>query len=184
MADLAPLDADVPAAARLRSEFTRAVVEAATSRRVVEPWQSAVRCIGRNGRKKCVGRISVAPRQDAIEWSCGACGDNGVVSGYRGTGSDLSAYLPRGKTVQWGFDEQERQALMAATTGIAHLRAVVARGRIVTEIDGLFLVEATVAELDDVYTLVEELTDCTRSQRRIELLDGLRASLCNSMDGF
>jgi len=27
------------------------------------------------------------------------------------------------------------------------------------------------------------LTDCTKS-RRIDLLDGLRASLCTSMDGF
>jgi hypothetical protein len=33
-------------------------------------------------------------------------------------------------------------------------------------------------------TLVEHLTDRTRSRKRRELLDDLRASLCSSMDGF
>jgi len=42
----------------------------------------------------------------------------------------------------------------------------------------------TVDELDQVYTLVEDLTDATRRRRRIQLLDGLRMSLCTAIDGF
>jgi hypothetical protein len=184
MTDIAPAGADVPEAARLRSEFTRAVVEAATSRRVEGSWCSAVRCVGHHRKKKCSGMITVERSDDEVQWSCGECGEGGVVSHFRGTASDLSAYAPRGKTVLWGFDEQERKVLVDATTEIPELRAIVARGRIEPRVVGVFLVEATVAELNEVYSLVEELTDCTRSRRRIDLLDGLRASLCTSMDGF
>ena len=46
------------------------------------------------------------------------------------------------------------------------------------------LLQATVDELDEIYTLVEHLTDATRSRRRIELLDGMRMDLCTAMDGF
>jgi hypothetical protein len=46
------------------------------------------------------------------------------------------------------------------------------------------MVQATLDELDEVDTLVEHLTDMTRRRRKIELLDGLRASLCSVMDGF
>jgi hypothetical protein len=38
--------------------------------------------------------------------------------------------------------------------------------------------------LDELYSLVEALMGGTRSRRRLELLDGLRASLCSSIDGF
>ena len=74
--------------------------------------------------------------------------------------------------------------LLDATTHIPELRAIVTRARHEPQVEGVFLVEATVTELDDIYTLVEELTDGTRSRRRIDLLDGLRASLCTSIDGF
>jgi len=74
--------------------------------------------------------------------------------------------------------------LMAATTHIPELREVVERGAPHDEVPGLLLLRATVEELDDIYTLVEELTDGTRSRRRRELLDSLRASLCSAMDAF
>jgi hypothetical protein len=51
-------------------------------------------------------------------------------------------------------------------------------------VPGLLLIDATVEELDEMYTLVEELTDMRTGRRQRDLLDGLRASLCNSMDGF
>jgi hypothetical protein len=184
LTDIAPPLADVPAPARRRGDFTRGVVEAATSRRLQTGWCSAVRCIGRRGRKKCDGLVEVALRPDGVAWSCAACGDSGVVTQYVGSESDLSGYAARGKTVLWGYDDDERKVLFEATTHIPELRALIARGRIEPRIPGVFVVDATVAELNEVYTLVEELTDCTRSRRRIDLLDGLRASLCTSMDGF
>jgi hypothetical protein len=184
MRDVAPPEADVPGAARRRSEFTRSVVEAATSRRAGESWPTAVLCIGRRGRKVCGGEVHVGRRDDAVEWSCAACGDSGVIRSFAGTDADFSVYVPRGKTVLWGFDAEERAALLESTTHIPELRAVIARGRPHRDIPGLLLVEATVEELDEMYTLVEELTDATRSRRRIEIYDGLRASLCSSIDGF
>mgnify|MGYP003595188906 CR=1 FL=1 len=84
----------------------------------------------------------------------------------------------------WGFDEAERAVLWDATTELPALRAVLERGVAHAEMRGLLIVQATVGELDAMYTLVEELTDGTRSRRRRELLDGLRASLCTAMDGF
>jgi hypothetical protein len=41
-----------------------------------------------------------------------------------------------------------------------------------------------VAELDEMYSLVEALMDATRGRKRLEILEGLRASLCHSIDGF
>ncbi len=148
MNDIAPPFAAVPEPVRRRSDFTRAVVEAATSRRLETRWQSAVQCIGRRGRKKCDGLVEVERRPDAVEWACGACGDSGVVTRYADSESDLSRYAPQGKTVLWGYDDEERTVLSEATTHLPELRAVVARCRIERKFPGVFLVEATVTELD------------------------------------
>jgi len=176
---------DAPAAARRRAQFTRDVVEAATSRRMGPAWRSAVRCIGRVGRRACGAYVDVGyDDEQTIGWSCPACGERGTVSGFVGAAADLSRYVPRGKEVLWGFDEQERKLLRDATKELPNLRAVLARASPHVEIPGLLLVDATVPELDLMYTLVEDLTDLTRSRQRRELLDGLRASLCTSIDGF
>lgn len=84
----------------------------------------------------------------------------------------------------WGFDEEQGAVLRAATMEIPALREIIERARPHGEIPGLQILHATVDELDDIYTLVEHLTDATRSRKRRELLDDLRASLCSSMDGF
>jgi hypothetical protein len=166
-------------------ELLRRVVEAATSRPAGPRWRTAIRCPGGGLKKRCRARIDV-DRADmaAMTWACAACLQHGFLVDFEGTDADLSGHVPSGKTVLWGIDDKEREVLAAATTHIPELRAVISRARLHKEIEGLLLVDATVAELDEVYTLVEELTDATRNRRRIELLDGLRASLCTSMDGF
>jgi len=176
-----PPSAAVPAIARERADFTREVVEAAT----VDPavvGLSAVACIGRAGRQRCRSRVRVGIGTEGIEWSCDACGESGLVTGFAGTESDFTGQGPRGRTVVWGFEDDERKVLIAATTNAPALRAIFARARPHAELPGLLLLKATVKELDEVYTLVEELTDATRSRKRLDLLDGLRASLCSSMD--
>ena len=169
-----------------RAELVRQIVEAATSRRAEGSWCSAIRCIARVGRKACSGRILVARTEAGrVDWSCAACGDRGEITGFEGTEIDLSSHVPREKKLRvWGFDDEERSALLAGTTHIPSLRAVVSRASPAAEIKGLLILQATIDELDEVYTLVEHLTDMTRSRRKIELLDGLRASLCSAMDGF
>jgi hypothetical protein len=92
--------------------------------------------------------------------------------------------MARTKKRLWGFDDGEREILVAATAQIPELRAVVARAAQRAELGNLWVVEASVAELDEIYSLVEALIDGTRSRRRREQLDGMRATLCTSMDGF
>jgi hypothetical protein len=180
-------DADVPGSARLRAAFMRAVVEAATSRCTLdEPWLSAVRCIGRVGRRTCGACVEVAYVEEPLEvrWRCAKCGDQGTVSGWLDTEWDLSPFEPWDEEVPWGLDEEERAFLLEATRRIPELRAVIARATPRRSQPELFVVEAMVGELDELYTLVEELTDEVRGRRERELLDGLRASLCTSMDGW
>jgi len=184
---LAPAGApEIPAAAARRAAYTREVVEAATSRRADSSWCSAVRCIARAGRRTCGGRIRVGrPQAGEVAWSCDMCGEHGVITGFEGSELDMSPYVPSQKKLRvWGFDDEERTVLLEATTVLPSLRAVVSRASPAVDVEGLLILQATVDELDEIYTLVEHLTDATRSRRRIELLDGMRASLCSSMDGF
>ena len=175
-------EAEQPAA-EPRSDFLRALVEAATSRGTESAWCSAVRCMTRVGRRHCRARIHVAqPEAGRVEWACAACGERGTITGYEGTELDLSSYVPRQKKLRvWGFDKESRDVLLAGTTHLPALRAVIARASPAAEIKGLLILQATIDELDEIYTLVEQLTVATRSRRRIELLDGLRADLCGAM---
>jgi hypothetical protein len=84
----------------------------------------------------------------------------------------------------WGFDDEQRRALIEATGAVPELRAVIARAKPHAEIAGLWLVRATVNELDEMYSLVGALMDTTRGRRRLEMLEGMLASLCTSIDGF
>ena len=83
----------------------------------------------------------------------------------------------------WGFDDADRALLAAATVDLPALRAVVARAEPRPDL-GLWLVKASLRELDDMYSLVGALMDGTRSRRRLDQLDGLLASLCTSIDRF
>src|SRR4051794_9917681 len=77
---------DGAAAETRRAEFMRAIVEAATSRATESSWCSAIRCIARVGRKVCRARIHVGqPEAGRVEWSCMACGERGVITGFEGT---------------------------------------------------------------------------------------------------
>jgi hypothetical protein len=119
-----------------------------------------------------------------LEWSCSTCGERGVITGFANSELDFSPFLPRTSTVLWGLDQESRDVLYAATARIASLRAIVARASPVAEIEGFLRVDATVDELDELYTLIEQLSDQTRSGRRRELFDDLRRSLCGAMDRF
>jgi hypothetical protein len=92
--------------------------------------------------------------------------------------------MARSKKRLWGFDDGEREILVAATATIPGLRGVVERAGRRAELQGLWVVEASVDELDEMYSLVEALMDGTRSRRRLDQLAGMRATLCTSIDGF
>jgi hypothetical protein len=84
----------------------------------------------------------------------------------------------------WGFDDGERSVLADGAASIPTLAAVLARAEWRAEFGGLWLVQASVRELDEMYSLVEALMDATRSRKRLDLLEGMLASLCTSIDGF
>jgi len=97
----------------------------------------------------------------------------------------MSPFVPHQQKLRvWAIDDEERRVLLDATTHIPELRAVVSRGSPAVDLEQALMLQATVDELNAIYTRVEELTDATRSRRRIELLDGLRMTLCSAMDGF
>ena len=83
----------------------------------------------------------------------------------------------------WGFDDEERRVLLEATAGLPELQAVLGRAAWRGDL-GMWLVQASVSELDEMYSLVEALMDAARSRKRLDLLDGLLATLCTSIDGF
>lgn len=92
--------------------------------------------------------------------------------------------MARSKPRLWGFDDAERELLIGATAQIPDLRAVVERAEQRADLDGLWLVKSNADELDDMYSLVSALMDSTRSRKKLDLLDGMLASLCTAIDGF
>jgi hypothetical protein len=183
--DLLPAYEAESTVATPRTELVREIVEAATSRRDEGSWSSAVRCIARVKRRVCGARLNIArPEVGRIEWSCAACGEDGVITGFEGTELDLSPYAPGKKKLRfWGFDDEGRAVLRAAAYNPL-LRAVISRARPAPDVPGLLIVEATVEELDEMYTLVEHLEAMTRGRRRRDLFRGMRADLSVAIDGF
>ena len=168
-----------------RADFVREIVEVTTSRVAGTEWRSAVRCDGDAAGTRCDGRITVSlDPLGVIACSCEVCNQAGIIRGFAGTAMDLSRYIPKGKTFTWGFDDESRQVLLAATSAVPGLRAIVARATPHKEVRGLLLVHATKRELDAMYTLVEGLFTGTRGRRRRELLTDLLSSLCSCIDGF
>jgi len=90
--------------------------------------------------------------------------------------------MARGKRL-WGFDDEARAFLIEATAEIPSLVAVVTRAERRADL-GMWIVQASMEELDEMYSFGAGLMDGTRSRRRLDLLEGMLASLCTSMDGF
>ncbi len=84
----------------------------------------------------------------------------------------------------WGFDEEQREVLLGASDKFPELAGLVLRAGRHPEIAGLWMVWATGHELDAVYSIVEALEHGVRGRKRRELLEGIRMSLCSSIDGF
>jgi len=90
--------------------------------------------------------------------------------------------MARGKRL-WGFGDEARAFLIEATAEIPSLLALVTRAERRADL-GMWIVQASMEELDEMYSFGEALMDGTRSRRRLELLEGMLASLGTSMDGF
>jgi hypothetical protein len=106
------------------------------------------------------------------------CGD-----GDAGGAAWLAADVASSERV-WGFDDEARRFLLEVTADVPSLRAVVSRAEAAPQFPGLWVVRASARELDEMFSFAEGLMDRTRGRRRIELLGGMLASLCTSIDGF
>jgi hypothetical protein len=88
------------------------------------------------------------------------------------------------RTRRWGFYDADRAVLLVATADLPSLRALVARAERRAELPGLWTLQASKAELYDLYELVEELMDGQTSLQRLEQLDGMLETLDLSLDGI
>lgn len=61
---------------------------------------------------------------------------------------------------------------------------MITRAEVRADLGGFWVVQASGRELNDMYDLVGALMDSTRGRKKHDLLDGLLASLCTSIDGF
>ena len=82
--------ADMPRPACRLTKYLGQIVKAVTTRKR-NTLATGVRCRRRPGRRPCSGEIiAFIEEQRAISWSCPACKDNGVISGWEGTIWDWS----------------------------------------------------------------------------------------------
>jgi hypothetical protein len=83
-----------------------------------------------------------------------------------------------------GFDDRERMFLLAETTWLPELRALVMRAQRDADVPELWFVEATGQDLSEVRRMVEALAQGQRIRQLRALLDGLHRSLSWAIDGF
>lgn len=155
VAHLVPEGVDAPAPAMRRAAFTREVIEAASSSTILGSWRTSVRCIARI-RPPCSGRIQVhAVTRDTVEWACSDCDEQGTITGYANDASNLARHRPKGTLVTWYIGDAGRAYLREITKGLAHLRAVIARASPVDEPQGLLVLQAAVAEIRELASLLD-----------------------------
>ncbi len=79
--------------AKKLAEFLTLVVALATAPSSSESPASLVACMGEPGKKRCGGSIRARVGSDtyAVHWRCPVCGNQGVISNWRGTLWDRSA---------------------------------------------------------------------------------------------
>ncbi len=82
---------DTPGPARRLAAQLGAIVRAGSARPVGTSATSAVGCTRRPGRRPCDGFIMVFRHGNGqIAWACDACGDEGVITGWEGSPTDVS----------------------------------------------------------------------------------------------
>lgn len=88
---LLDLPADTPGPARRLAEHLSNIVRAATAGDAATAWESALPCRRRPAKRRCRGRMTVGPTEPTgpIRWRCSACDDEGIISNWQDSPSDL-----------------------------------------------------------------------------------------------
>jgi hypothetical protein len=85
------LPEDTPGPARRLAAHLCNIVRAATAGDAGIPWMSALPCRRRPAHQPCRGRMTVVRPEPAapIQWRCGVCDDEGVISNWEDSPYDL-----------------------------------------------------------------------------------------------
>lgn len=82
--------AAMPGRVRRLADHFGTIVAAASALTPGKVVRTHVSCRRRPGRRPCAGRIqAIRNAEDRIRWQCPSCGDNGLISGWRGTPWDM-----------------------------------------------------------------------------------------------
>lgn len=172
------LPEDVPGPARKLAGHLGDIVRAATAGDAGTAWQTALPCRRRPANRPCPGRMIVlrTGTGEQIRWRCGACDDEGVISGWEDSPFDLRR---RQLTLARAPGEiAVPHEVAAALRGLRLLgadceRAVFAiRGR-----DGDAILAATDEELDELIGAVAAEANHEPNRRRQRRLDAASDAL-------
>ncbi len=111
--------ASLPRSAEILWETFTSIAECASaSWRALEPRTTALACRRRPKNRPCPGYVEIlSATNEQVQWECPACADGGVVTGWRGTASDLSEIQVPGEVgTDWCaalVTPQEYRALLA-----------------------------------------------------------------------
>lgn len=146
------------------------------------PWVDvAIRCRRRPGRRPCPGHIRLRSLDipSHVEWHCTSCGDNGVISHWRGTRWDLKRQEERTPTegaIQIRLNMEElvelRKILLLSPESQMVLDAALL-------VSGGALLRGTLEDLEapELAEHIAAEADHERNNRRQAVLDGVMEKL-------
>ena len=181
------LPEDTPGPARRLAEHLSDIVRAATAGDAGTAWESALTCRRRPGNRRCPGRMIVRRTQPAapIQWQCGACDDDGVISNWEDSPFDLRRrrLAVAGAATEIIISNQVAAALRDLRLLDVDCERLVFRTR--AHNDGAVLT-ATAEELDELIGFVAAEANHEPNRRRQQRLDATFRALdaaANTTDG-
>ena len=182
------LPEDTPGPARRLAEHLSDIVRAATAGDAGTAWESALTCRRRPGNRRCPGRMIVRQTKPAapIQWQCGACDDDGVISNWEDSPFDLRRrrLAVAGAATEIIISNQVAAALRDLRLLDVDCERLVFRTR--PHNDGAVLT-ATAEELDELIGFVAAEANHEPNRRRQQRLDAAFRALdaaANTTDGW
>lgn len=182
------LPEDTPGPARRLAEHLSDIVRAATAGDAGTAWESALTCRRRPGNRRCPGRMIMRRTKPAapIQWQCGACDDDGVISNWEDSPFDLRRrrLAVAGAATEIIISNQVAAALRDLRLLDVDCERLVFRTR--AHNDGAVLT-ATAEELDELIGFVAAEANHEPNRRRQQRLDAAFRALdaaANTTDGW
>lgn len=168
-----------PAGAATR--YFGSIVAAASAQREGIWLEVAVQCRRRPGHRRCPGHIRLQRLDGAnqINWLCTSCGDDGLITNWKGSRWDLSrrdmGSQPESPIVEFVVSDEELQELRKTYVLDPDSQRIVDGALIGTRGP---LLRSTVDDLDELVGFVAAEANHTDSARRRRILD----ELCERME--